>query len=217
MFAPGPGGPILGFPPYPPAPARRAPKGLSTAAIVVIVVVVVAIATAVPAAVLYLLVSGLNTSITLGTPGVLGLSVNSTAGPSGNPPSYYVSVHLSPTAGLSTSEFGLEVLNATQRPQSLTGASVQCVQGAGAAGTACVAGGSGWYAVLLGSTGKVLGTYSLSSGLPVWTNLPAGAEEVTVSGLDSLLVVSSSSYASDGYVLEAFGTGSIAVTGEVTL
>jgi len=213
--APGAVGPTAGVPPYLPAPPRRARQGLSTAAIVVIVVVVVLMVSVVPAAVLYVLVSGLSRSTGI-TPGSLGPTLNSTVGPVGTPPSYYVSVYLSPTPGLSTGEFGLEVSDSAGHAQSVIAASAHCVQGAGSSGPACVAGATGWYAVLLGPTSKIVGTYSLSGGHPVWTNLPAGSSAVALSSSDTLLIVSSLSFANDGYSLSAFGTGSTPVWGTVS-
>jgi hypothetical protein len=204
-------------PPLPPQERPAPPRtGTSTATIVVIVVVVVIVVTVVPAVALYYLISGLSESSTNFTPIVLASEVNSTAGPLGEPPSYYVSIGLSPSAPVFTDQFALRLSNGILT-QPVIGASSACLQGAGPTESDCLANGAGWYAVLVSGAGKVSATYCLSGGNPTWTNLPTGTGGVLVSDATSLLVVSSASYASADYVLEAYGTGSVPVSGYVVL
>ena len=200
------------FPPPGPPPVAR--RGLSTAAIVGIVLVVVVVATLVPAVVLYYLVSGLTLSGEQPSSISLAPALNSTAGPVGDPASYYVSLTVNPDVPLATSEFALRIANGPLAAP-LVGASSTCEQGAGPTETSCLALDAGWYAVLVGASGKVAATYSLSGGTPGWANLPAGASSALVTHATTLLVVSNVSYAS--YTLWAYGTGSWAVSGAVLL
>jgi hypothetical protein len=206
-------------PQLPAAPPPYAPKsGLSVLWIVVIVVVVLVAISVVTSAVLYVLVSGL-TRTEASTPYLLGMSVSSDAGPLGTPTSYYVNLSLDPvpSTGFSTAIFGLQLLNSTNSAQSLVGASSGCVWGASSPATDCVAGGTGWYAVLVGPTGSVAATYSLSAGRGVWGNFAGSSTSVELNNDYTLTIVSDASYAGGGFSLAAFSTGSESVAGSVHL
>jgi len=209
-----PSWPPPGFAP----PAQRPRKqGLSTTAIVVIVVLVVVVVTVVPALVLFYLVSGLTTT-TVSTPNELGMSVTGSSSLPGPPATYYVNLTLSPTVGLFTSIFGLEVFNGSSGTAAAVDApSGGCSHGVPSVAAACTSNGSGWYAVLTGENGSVLATYGGSGGVGTWANFGPGGSVVLLNGGDGLVVVSGTSYVAKGFDIRAFGTGTAVVTGGTTL
>jgi hypothetical protein len=124
--------------------------------------------------------------------------------------SYYEEVVLAPSTGLTTEMFGLMVMNATDVTQPLATVPAACPYGA--AVSACV-NGTGWYAVLLNDTGKVIGTY----GSLGWGDLAPSTTNVTLTAAMELVIVSNIPYVGGGYTLSAFSTGAAEVTGSTTL
>lgn len=209
---PGFAGPLVppGFVPPPPRPPK---KGLSTGAIVAIVVVVVLLVSVVPAAVLYVLTSGL-TLTSVPPPYELGMTVSSGSFTSGPPATGYVNLSLYPNTGLTTAMFGLRVVNETSgSAQPLVSPSLGCVYGGRPAAGICTSNGTGWYAVLENSSGSVVATY----GGAGWTHMAPGSSSADVTLSDDLLVVSSAPYQTGDYLIEAFSTGSASVTGSAIL
>ena len=210
---PPPGFPGLSVPGVSPPPPQPPQEGLSTVAIVVIVVVVVVAATLIPAAILYVLVSGLNRT-TLPTPYELGMSVESANNSSGPPPTAYLTLALSPTPGLATAFFGLQISNAsTGVERTVVESSSGCAYGVRPSLADCPSDGVGWYGVLVGLSGTVVATYGASG----WSHFAPGTPFVLVTNSDSLLVVSNSNFTSAGLTIHAFGTGSTAVSGTAML
>jgi hypothetical protein len=181
--------------------------------IVLIVVVVLVVVSAVPALVLYVLVSGLTQGASF-PPVDVGMEVRSTGGPLGAPSSYYVNLSLAPTSSVSTSAFGLQVMYGSTSLLPSVAPSAGCAYAAVAGPGDCVSNGSGWYAVLVGPSGDVLATYGGSGG---WANLAPGTTSHSVSTVDSLQIVSDSNLTGGSYGLNVYGTGSQAVVGYVSL
>ena len=199
-----------GFSPPPPRPPE---EGLSTVAIVVIVVVVVVAATLIPAAILYVLVSGVSRSGSSSTY-ELGLSVVSDNFSTGPPATGYVTLALGAPLGLVTSLFGLRISNASTGVERPTvEPSPGCVYGVRPSLAYCPSNGVGWYAVLEGQDGAVLATYGASA----WSHFAPGVSVVPLTNFDHLLVVSDSNYTSAGLTIQAFGTGAVSVVGTATL
>jgi len=174
--------------------------------------------TVVLAAVLYVLISGL-TKTGASTPYDLGMAIQTPGGvigPVNSPSTYYITLTLAPTAGLTTGIMGLNVLNSASVAQTVTAASGGCTNGITTFMTNCLGVAStGWYAVLIyttGGTSTVAGTYSTVSGTAGWTNL-GGATTVAVSSSYTIMIVSEVAYDNNGYTLSAFGTGSSTVSG----
>ena len=132
---------------------------------------------------------------------------------SGSAGDYEVSLALSPTAGLTTSLFGLTVTNVTTLATEATATvPVGCAYGAEV--SSCTA-GTGWYAVLVSDVGTVLATYG--NATPVWGNLDPTTTNVTLNSGMTLLIVSNVQYAGQGYELTADATGADEVSGAVSL
>jgi hypothetical protein len=204
-------------PGYSPPPARPPKKGLSTAAIVVIIIVAVIVVTSVPAAILYVLVSGL-TRTGASTPYELGMTVVGGSGISGPHAVYYVNISLSPTLGLTTALFGLAVFNESSGfSVSVDVPSASCTYDAHPVTAACTSNGSGWYAVLTDPSGSILATYGGSGGGGAWANMGGGASSVAVGPGQTLIVVSGTSFVSGRFDLSAFPTGPSPVSGAVEL
>ena len=198
----------------------RKAKGKRGVSPIIATILLVAI-TVVLAAVLYILVSGY-----IGGTGSKPLSFSpsgstpSTAG-TGSTTSYYDTLSVSASSGLTTAEFGLKIVGISGSaivPGAPPSAS-SCAAGStfteaplGTAGASdCPAvtgtGGTGWYAVLVDSSGKIVATYSGSS----WSST------ATVSNSDTLVLVCSVQLAGSGDTLSAFGVGGSSVSGSVTL
>jgi len=178
--------------------------------------------TVVLAAVLYVLISGL-TKTGATTPYAMGFAIQSPGGvigPINTPSTYYITLTVAPTAGLTTGLVGFSVLNAASVSQTVTTAAGGCTNGAtlatatgsaGCLGTAA----SGWYAVLIlnsGSGSTVAGTYSAVSGTPGWQNL-GSVTTVPITSSYTIIVVSEVAYDNNGYTFSAYGTGSASVSG----
>jgi hypothetical protein len=130
---------------------------------------------------------------------------NSTSGSS-----YYDDLVLVSSAGLTTAMFGLQVVNVTGVPQLPAIVPAACDYGVTQG--SCL-NGTGWYAVLLNATGKVIGTY----GSLGWGDLAPSTTNVTLTASMELVIVSNIVYAGNGYTLSAFGTGPSLVTGSTVL
>lgn len=119
------------------------------------------------------------------------------------------------TAGLTTSMFGLKIL----APGGETYPTASAVPGTCAYGAStptpatCPGVSGGWYGILVsGASGNVTATYS---GVG-WT-YAGGTTNVALDRGFSLIVVTSSPVAGSDDVLSAFGTGTSAVSGSVSL
>ena len=192
----------------------RKAKGKRGVSPIIATILLVAI-TVVLAAVLYILVSGY-----IGGTGSKPLSFSpsgstpSTAG-SGSTTSYYDTLAVSASSGLTTAEFGLKIVGVTGsvNPDYTGTMPTTCAatdtfnESAVGASTGCPAETSGWYAVLVGSSGTIVATYSGSS----WS------ATATVSNSDTLVIVSNAQLAGSGDTLSAFGVGGSSVSGSVSL
>ena len=169
--------------------------------------------TVVLAAVLYVLVSGL-TKGGSSTPYSLGITAIS-GGASGSGANWFDSLALSPTSGLTTSQFGFSVTT----PGGGTVANAAAVGGTGCTLTAtpttitygstgCNGPTSGYYAVLLSSSNGILAIYVAGA----WS-YAAGTSTVAVTASYTLEVISSAQLAGTGDSIGVFGTGSSSVSG----
>ena len=197
----------------------RKAKGKRGVSPIIATILLVAI-TVVLAAVLYILVSGY-----IGGTGSKPLSFS----PSGSTPStsstgtgatgtsYYDTLSVSASTGLTTAEFGLKIagvsgnviapLSSGSVPATCTGTFTEAGVGASASGD-CPAVSSAWYAILVDSSGSVVATYG-SSG---WSSTQS------VSNSDTLVLVNyGSQLAGSGDTLSAFGVGGSSVSGSTTL
>ena len=196
----------------------RKAKGKRGVSPIIATILLVAI-TVVLAAVLYILVSGY-----IGGTGSKPLTFS----PSGSTPStatgstgtsYYDTLAVSASTGLTTADFGLKVSGVTGGV--ITGAAsvpTTCTDGStftevadnvtSAAGDcAAVSSHNAWYAVLVSSSGSVVATYSGGS----WSSTQ------TISNSDTLVLVNGIQLAGSGDTLSAFGVGGSSVSGSVTL
>jgi flagellin-like protein len=182
---------------------RRGKRGVSP---IIATILLVAI-TVVLAAVLYVLISGL-TGSTAAAPITLAPAVLGTGG-SGT--TWYVTVGITPSAAIGTTQFGLKVVNAgtTQATGAAVGANCAATK-AYVAGTTCTGPTAGWYAVLTNSAGTIVSLYSGTTA--AWSNA------LTITGGSyTLNIISAAQYDGNGYTLSAFGTGSASVSGQVFL
>ena len=196
----------------------RKAKGKRGVSPIIATILLVAI-TVVLAAVLYILVSGY-----IGGTGSKPLSFS----PSGSTPStagtststsYYDTLSVSASSGLTTAEFGLKITGVTGSviaaysgtlPTSCTAGSIFSEATQNSTTGNCPAAGvtHAWYAVLVDSSGNIVATYS--SG--------AWSATVTVSNSDTLVLVNNGGQlAGSGDTLSAFGVGGSSVSGSVTL
>ena len=197
----------------------RKAKGKRGVSPIIATILLVAI-TVVLAAVLYILVSGY-----IGGTGSKPLSFSpsgstpSTAG-TGSSTSYYDTLSVSASSGLTTAEFGLKITGVTGSvitaysgtlPTGCTAGSsfIEAGQNSTSLGDCPAAGVThAWYAVLVDSSGNIVATYS--SG--------AWSATVTVSNSDTLVLVNNGGQlAGSGDTLSAFGVGGSSVSGSVTL
>jgi len=126
---------------------------------------------------------------------------------------FYDILALSPTAGLSTADFGILVVDASSTALPGGAVSSGCVYGGSTSD--CLAPASGWYAVLTGSSGTIIATYSADGA--GWANFASATTSVTLTGAMELWVVSTDQLEGNGYVLSVFSTGSTSVSGSVEL
>ena len=190
----------------------RKAKGKRGVSPIIATILLVAI-TVVLAAVLYILVSGY-----IGGTGSKPLSFSpsgstpSTAG-SGNSTSYYDTLSVSASSGLTTAEFGLKIAGVSGNvvspdPTAWSHCTGNFVEVAVGSNSGCAAVSPGWYAVLVSSSGTVLATYSGGS----WNTT------IAVSNSDTLVLVNyGSQLAGSGDTLSAFGVGGSSVSGSTTL
>jgi flagellin-like protein len=168
--------------------------------------------TVVLAAVLYVLISGL-TKTGASTPYELGMALQTPGGvigPINTPGTYYITMDISPTSGLTTAIMGLSVLSSSSVAQTNYAASGGCTNGITTYTTNCLGtAGAGWYAVLVNSvTGAVAGTFSGGA----WTNLGT-ATTVALNSNYVIVIVSTVAFDGNGYTLTAYGTGTSSVSG----
>jgi len=190
--------------------ARGWRKGQKRGVSPIIATILLVAITVVLAAVLYVLVSGL-TRTGASTPYSLGMAVTSATGSGSN---YAVTLSLSPTSGLTTGAFGLQVQNNGGISQATVGSNPAGCK-AGAAPTVCTSNGAGWYAILVASNGTVSATYSGASA--AWGNFYVGVTTISVNGAYNLVVISNVAYDGNGFVVSAFGTGTSSVSGSANL
>jgi len=170
--------------------------------------------TVVLAAVLYVLISGL-TKTGASTPYSLGMAVQGVTGPANTPATYYITLSLSPTSGLTTALFGLSVTNVAGATQTNTAASGACTNGLTTPTTSCVGtAAAGWYGVLVNATGKIAAIYSAGGA---WSAFAAGVTTLALNSGYTLIVVSEVAMDGNGYTVSAYGTGSSSVSGSQTL
>ena len=163
----------------------RKAKGKRGVSPIIATILLVAI-TVVLAAVLYILVSGY-----IGGTGSKPLSLGMAgeqAATSPNGKVFYANFSLSPSSGLTTSDFGLKITNP-----------------AGSVVT-------GWTATLVSSTGTALGTFP--AGASAWSGTSG---TVTVNASDTLSISDSVQLAGTGDTLTAFGIGGASVSGSATM
>jgi hypothetical protein len=125
---------------------------------------------------------------------------------------YVVVLALIPSTGLSTSVLGLTVrsqVNATFAPPLAPPLACHAY----ALPTTCGSVSGGWYAALVAENGTVIAAYG-SSG---WTGFASGVTSVVLTPADSLWVITPTLYDGMGYVLSAFGTDSVSVSGTAIL
>ena len=168
--------------------------------------------TVVLAAVLYVLISGL-TKTGASTPYELGMAIQTPGGvigPVNTPPTYYITMDLSPTSGLTTGIMGLSVLNSASVAQTDTAASGSCTNAITTYTTSCVGtAATGWYAVLVNSaTGAVAAVFA--SG--VWGAMGT-ATTIALNANYVIVVVSEVALDGAGYTLTAYGTDTSSVSG----
>jgi YVTN family beta-propeller protein len=141
----------------------------------------------------------------------LGMTVVSSAGSGSN---WYVYLALSPTGGLSTGMFGLEVLSGSEMVQpTVDPAPAGC--SAGGALSECVSDGAGWYGVLVAANGTISAVYGGATA--GWGGFYPGVTSIALTGAYTLVVVSNSLYDGNGYRLNAYSTGVASVSGTVEL
>ncbi len=187
------------------ARVRRGKRGVSP---IIATILLVAI-TVVLAAVLYVLISGL-TGGGVSSPYSLQMTNDGQTVPAAG--TYYITLALNPTSGLTTGFFGLKVTNVSSA--TVNGAAVPtttCKLYATFGSTACpkaTAASTAWYVVLVAENGTVANSY----GTAGWS-----APTVAVTGAETLVVVTGASITSIDDTLSAFSTGSASVSGSVSL
>jgi len=192
--------------------SHRWRKGRKRGVSPIIATILLVAITVVLAAVLYVLISGL-TKTGASTPYSLGMGISGTSGPAGTPASYYVTLSLAPTTGLTTGIMGMSVVNINGATQVNTAASANCINGAASPQTNCLGtAASGWYGVLVSSGGTVVATWAGGA----WGALGT-ATTIPLTGAYTLIIVSEALYDGNGYTLSAYGTGSSTVSGSVSL
>jgi len=182
---------------------RRARKrGVSP---IIATILLVAI-TVVLAAVLYVLVSGL-THTSVSTPYSLGMATPSTSNPSAN--AYWEVITLSPTGGVTTAMFGLSVAKLSGVTIAASTPPATCKATAQITSANCGApAAAGWYiALAYQSNSTIISMYTTA-----WS-----AATVALSSAMELLLVSYTSYAATGDLLNAVSTGSSSVSGSIAL
>jgi hypothetical protein len=152
--------------------------------------------------------SALNLTSLAGESYELGMTEFSSIGAAGN---FYDELALAPSSGLNTSLFGLAILSASDIVQPVGTPSAGCVYGATLA--ACSNSTGGWYGVILNSTDKVVATY----GAFGWGDLAPASTSLSITAALTLVVVSGTQLAGNGYTIEAYPTGSVLVTGSALL
>ena len=145
------------------------------------------------------------------TPYELGMAVRSTSNPAAG--LYYVELGLTPTEGLTTSWFALELWNSTQKVDAGS-APATCAPPLGSSNTTfsastCGTPSAAWYGVLVTHNGGVAAVFDRTGA---WKGDP-----VLVSPSLSLYVVSGTNLSSTAPVLSVYGTGSYSVSGSVYL
>lgn len=139
----------------------------------------------------------------------LGMSVTAWTG-SGS--SWWDTLALSPTAGLATGDFGIQVKNTGGTIQAAESPPTACTPYTATYTSACTGVSGGWYAALIAVNGSVVATYG-SAG---WT-YGTGVSSIALNAGFTLVVVSAVEYFGSGYTLSVFGTGSASVSGSVYL
>ncbi len=140
---------------------------------------------------------------------LLGMSEVGAAEPAAD--TYWVELALTPTSGLTTGVFGLEVTSASSTTVPGSTPSSSCTVGAVFEVSHCAAAvddSDEWYGALVYANGTIANVFG-SGG---WTG-----PTVTVTGEDTVFIVSGADLDGIGDVLSAFATGSASVSGSVTL
>jgi len=168
--------------------------------------------TVVLAAVLYVLISGL-TKTGASTPYELGMAIQTPGGvigPINTPSTYYITMDLSPTAGLTTGIMGLSVLNSGSVAQTDNAASANCLNAITTYTTNCLGtAATGWYALLVNSvTNGVTATFAGG----VWGAMGT-ATTIALNSNYVIVIVSEVALDGNGYTLTAYGTGTSSVSG----
>lgn len=194
-------------------------KGRKRGVSPIIATILLVAITVVLAAVLYVLVSGL-TRTGASTPYSLGMTATP-GGATGTGANWFDSVTLSPTSGLTTSMFGLQIVAASGATLGLAAAvaGTGCTLAASApyttyttGATGCNGPASGWYGVLLTNSNTIAATYT-SAG---WA-YAGGVTTIALNNGYSLTVISSAQLAGNGYTISAYSTSSSSVSGSGTL
>jgi len=178
--------------------------------------------TVVLAAVLYVLVSGLTRS-GASTPYSLQMATV-TGSATGSGANWFDPMALIPTAGLTTSMFGLTITGPSQAVYGLSTAvgGTGCTLSAGHAAPASWATGatgcngpataSTWYGVLVASNNSIMGLYLNAAGVGTWTYAD-GLSTIALTSSYTLFVVSSTQLTGLDYTISAFTTGTSSVSG----
>lgn len=193
--------------------ARGWRKGRKRGVSPIIATILLVAITVVLAAVLYVLVSGL-TRTGASTPYQLGIQTTP-GGATGSGSSWFDSLTLSPTTGLTTSMFGLTIASAssvTYPLQAVTGSA--CTPGStyATSGTgACAGTAGGWFGVLISGT-TIAATYSVVSGTATWT-YASGTTTIALNNGYNLVVISAAQLNGLDYTITVYSTGSSSVSG----
>jgi len=168
--------------------------------------------TVVLAAVLYVLVSGLTHS-GVSTPYSVGFTTPTASNPASN--TYWEVIPISPTGGVTTSLFGLSVLNINKIGiATVLAPTATCKATATLTSANCAGVTGGWYAVLAYQTNSTIANVfsKPAAGSATWT-----AATIALNPGMEIVVVSYTSYAATGDTLNAVSTSSSSVSGTVNL
>ena len=183
----------------------RRKRGVSP---IIATILLVAI-TVVLAAVLYVLVSGL-TSHGASVPYSISYTSQSA---SGSGTTYWDTMAITPTNGLTTSAFGMKINLIGGGTLPLGGVPAGCVFTTAPTQSICTGVTGDWYGVLMSATSSTPAAMYSSVG---WT-YPSGVTTVALNNGYTLIVVTASSVSGSGDTINAFSTGTSSVSGSGSL
>ncbi len=190
---------------WPNARGRRGKRGVAP---IIATILLVAI-TVVLAAVLYVLISGLTGGGT-STPYSLQMSNQGQSSPAAG--TYFITLAINPTSGLTTGLFGLKITNVVNIGITAGTPTATCITYAAFTVAKCAApAATTWYAVLVFANSTVASAWGATS---TWS----GGTVALNAGMSLVIVTpSAATFSGIGDTLGAYGTSGSSVSGSVAL